>query len=78
MSYRKYYPIFKSVCPTSPRPDYNKIKSPFMRVTRYCRWRLFYDLAPHQIDILQDMFGCILEANGYKSNRGGLYPPKIH
>lgn len=34
----------------------------------------FYDLAPHQIDLLQDMFGCILEASGYKSNRGGLYP----
>ncbi|MDR0894105.1 MAG: Gfo/Idh/MocA family oxidoreductase [Prevotellaceae bacterium] len=33
----------------------------------------FYDLAPHQIDLLQDMFGCILEAKGYKSNRGGLY-----
>ena len=34
----------------------------------------FYDLAPHQIDLLQEMFGCILEASGYKSNRGGLYP----
>lgn len=33
----------------------------------------FYDLAPHQLDLLQDMFGYILEANGYKSNRGGLY-----
>lgn len=33
----------------------------------------FYDLAPHQIDLLQDMFGYILEANGFKSNRGGLY-----
>lgn len=33
----------------------------------------FYDLAPHQIDILQDMFGCILEAEGFSSNRGGLY-----
>ena len=33
----------------------------------------FYDLAPHQIDILQEIFGCILEATGYKTNRGGLY-----
>ena len=33
----------------------------------------FYDLAPHQIDILQDMFGCILEAKGFSSNRAGLY-----
>ena len=34
----------------------------------------FYDLAPHQIDLLQEIFGCILEASGYKSNRGRLYP----
>lgn len=33
----------------------------------------FYDLAPHQIDILQDIFGIITEAKGYKANRGGLY-----
>ncbi len=33
----------------------------------------FYDLAPHQIDMLQELFGCILEAKGYKSNLGGLY-----
>ena len=24
--------------------------------------------------MLQEIFGCILEASGYKSNRGGLYP----
>ena len=34
----------------------------------------FYDLAPHQIDLLQEMFGPILEAEGMKANRGGLYP----
>lgn len=33
----------------------------------------FYDLAPHQIDILQQLFGPITEAVGYPSNRGGLY-----
>jgi predicted dehydrogenase len=33
----------------------------------------FYDLAPHQLDLLQDMFGCILEAEGYKNNIGKLY-----
>lgn len=33
----------------------------------------FYDLAPHQIDLLQDMFGIITEAEGYKANRAGLY-----
>lgn len=33
----------------------------------------FYDLAPHQIDILQQLFGPIVEAVGYATNRGGLY-----
>lgn len=33
----------------------------------------FYDLAPHQIDILQQLFGPIIEATGYPANRGGLY-----
>lgn len=33
----------------------------------------FYDLAPHQIDMLQEIFGVILEANGICSNRRGLY-----
>lgn len=33
----------------------------------------FYDLAPHQIDLLQTMFGVITEAYGISTNRGGLY-----
>lgn len=33
----------------------------------------FYDLAPHQLDLLQQLFGVIVEARGYKDNRGGLY-----
>ena len=33
----------------------------------------FYDLAPHQIDLLQDMFGTIVEAEGYCANMAGLY-----
>lgn len=33
----------------------------------------FYDMAPHQIDLLQDMFGVITRAHGYCANRGGLY-----
>lgn len=33
----------------------------------------FYDLAPHQLDLLQDIFGVIIEARGICSNRGGLY-----
>ncbi len=33
----------------------------------------FYDMAPHQLDLLQDIFGVILEARGIRANRGGLY-----
>ena len=33
----------------------------------------FYDLAPHQIDLLQNLFGVITRAHGYPANRMGLY-----
>lgn len=33
----------------------------------------FYDLAPHQFDLLQDLFGIIVDVKGICSNRGGLY-----
>ena len=33
----------------------------------------FYDLAPHQLDLLQHIFGVILDAQGISTNRGGLY-----
>ena len=33
----------------------------------------FYDLAPHQLDLLQDIFGVIVDAHGICANRGGLY-----
>ena len=33
----------------------------------------FYDLAPHQFDLLQEYFGVITHAEGFSSNRGGLY-----
>jgi len=33
----------------------------------------FYDMAPHQLDLLQEMFGVILEARGICANRGGFY-----
>ncbi len=33
----------------------------------------FYDLAPHQLDLLQEFFGVILEARGICANRGQLY-----
>ena len=33
----------------------------------------FYDLAPHQLDLLQNLFGVIVKAHGYTANRAGLY-----
>ena len=33
----------------------------------------FFDLAPHQLDLLQDIFGVITRAHGYCSNRAHLY-----
>lgn len=36
----------------------------------------FYDMAAHQIDLLQEMFGVITRAHGYCANRAGLYAPE--
>lgn len=33
----------------------------------------FYDLAPHQLDLIQDIFGVITRAHGYCSNMAKLY-----
>lgn len=33
----------------------------------------FYDMAPHQIDIVQHLFGVIVKAHGYTANRAHLY-----
>ena len=33
----------------------------------------FYDMAAHQLDFIQELFGIITHARGYASNRGGLY-----
>lgn len=48
--------------------DYNSTNLPWRVQADIAGGGYFYDLAPHQLDLLQDMFGCILEAEGYKSN----------
>lgn len=53
--------------------DYNNANLPWRVQPDIAGGGYFYDLAPHQLDLLQDLFGCILEAEGYTSNRGGLY-----
>ena len=53
--------------------DYNRENLPWRVQPDIAGGGYFYDLAPHQLDMLQEIFGCILEASGYKSNRGKLY-----
>jgi predicted dehydrogenase len=53
--------------------DYNRENLPWRVIPDIAGGGYFYDLAPHQIDLLQEMFGCILYAEGYAANRGGLY-----
>ena len=54
--------------------DYNRENLPWRVQPDIAGGGYFYDLAPHQIDLLQEMFGPILEAEGMFDNRGGLYP----
>jgi predicted dehydrogenase len=53
--------------------DYNSTNLPWRVQPDIAGGGYFYDLAPHQIDLLQQMFGPIIEAEGYRANRGGLY-----
>ena len=53
--------------------DYNQDNLPWRVQPDIAGGGYFYDLAPHQIDLLEDMFGCILDAKGFKNNLGGLY-----
>jgi len=59
---------------TPPRPaDKAEGELPWRLQPEIAGAGYFYDLAPHQIDILQHFFGVITRAHGYPSNRGGLY-----
>ncbi len=53
--------------------DYNRDNLPWRVQADIAGGGYFYDLAPHQIDLLQQFFGNIIEAEGYTANRGGLY-----
>ena len=53
--------------------DFNRSNLPWRVIPDIAGGGYFYDLASHQLDLLQEMFGCILEAEGYSTNRGGLY-----
>lgn len=90
--YRRYLPYFQKikmivqdgtigrvmavqiryVCP--PREDDRK--KPWRVCPEISGGGYFYDMAPHQLDLLQDMFGVITRAHGYHANRAGLYEPE--
>ena len=53
--------------------DYNRTQLPWRVQRDIAGGGYFYDLAPHQLDLLQELFGPITRANGFCANRGGLY-----
>ena len=53
--------------------DYNSTALPWRVQRDIAGGGYFYDLAPHQIDLLQEIFGPIVRANGFSTNRAGLY-----
>lgn len=53
--------------------DYNRRDLPWRVQRDIAGGGYFYDLAPHQLDLLQELFGPITRAVGFCSNRAGLY-----
>lgn len=53
--------------------DYNSTNLPWRVQRDIAGGGYFYDLAPHQLDLLQELFGPIVYVSGFHANRGGLY-----
>ncbi len=53
--------------------DTQKDKLPWRVIPEIAGGGYFYDMASHQIDILQEIFGVITRAHGYPANRAHLY-----
>ena len=53
--------------------DYNSTNLPWRVQRDIAGGGYFYDLAPHQLDLLQEFFGPIVHVSGFCANRGGLY-----
>lgn len=58
---------------TPPRPQDYQENKPWRLIPDIAGGGYFYDLAAHQLDLLQDYFGVIVRAHGYKTNRAHLY-----
>jgi predicted dehydrogenase len=69
-------PRFVSVRLTSPpkQGDTNKENLPWRVIPKIAGGGHFYDLAPHQLDILDFFFGKIIKAVGFSTNQAHLYP----
>ncbi len=67
---------FVSVCLISPpkKGDENKENLPWRVIPSIAGGGHFYDLASHQLDILDFFFGKITSAGGFSANQAGLYP----
>lgn len=53
--------------------DYNAANLPWRLQPDIAGGGYFYDLAPHQLDLLQELFGVITDVNGICANRANLY-----
>ncbi len=53
--------------------DYNRDNLPWRLQPDIAGGGYFYDLAPHQLDLLQELFGVITEASGICANRKQMY-----
>jgi predicted dehydrogenase len=60
-------------CPPRPGDTLPEGEKPWRLKPNISGGGYFYDLAPHQFDLLQDIFGVIVHAYGHSSNRAGLY-----
>lgn len=55
------------------KEDFNRKHLPWRVIPEIAGGGYFYDMAAHQLDFIQELFGVITHARGYSSNRGHLY-----
>lgn len=68
------YQVNLSLQKPARQEDFNKNNLPWRVLPELSGGGYFYDLACHQIDILQFLLGPIIQADGHAENRAGLYP----